>query len=251
MTDSSRSSFFSSDFTNFPELDEEGLYAAENICGVGASCSVYSGYVKGLKVAIKRLKEEYLTNPLYVEAFRKEFQIGRRLKHESLPVYRAFRADLDEVYIVMDFIDGCSVMDFMETAEGRDWFSKRENVGRFLRQLLGGIGYLHRSGVIHCDLKPANIMLRHSDRRVVLIDLDKSYSDTFDRTHGGTPGSSDPLRCGLKPTVNKDFTAIGNLIGWLGSRADDFPIRWFKEFCNECGKPDATYERLSALLTSF
>ncbi len=244
------SSGFSSDFTDFPEWDSESLFSAEHICGVGASCMVYVGYVKGLKVAIKRLKEEYSSNPLYVEAFRKEFQIGWKLKHESLPMYRDFHADWDEVYIVMDYIDGVSVMDFMDSQEGRAWLSDKRNVKKFLRQLLDVIGYLHRNGIIHCDIKPANIMLRHSDRGLVLIDLDKAYSDTFDRTHGGTPGSSDPLNHETKPTVNKDFSAISTLIDSLSSHVDSFPISSLRRFKKECRKPDATYESLSSALDS-
>lgn len=249
----------SSDFpAKIPQLLEDDptednisyVFTDENVCGEGASCIVYRARLRGLRVAVKRLKAEYRTNPRYVESYRKEYQLGQQLKHDALPVYREMHEDVNEVYIIMDFIDGVSLNDLLETETGQEYFSNTENVKRFLTRLLDVVTYLHRSGIIHCDIKPANVMLRHSDRGVMLLDLDKSYSDSLDLTHGGTAFMSDPLAEGEVPTAIKDFTAIGNLIDYIAERVPKFPAKRFRRFRNACRSKEATDERLSRALQS-
>lgn len=215
----------------------------ENICGEGASCKVYRMRRNGLLVAVKRLRKELVDKPEYVSSYRKEFQIGQRLKHDALPVYRELKVDFEEVYIVMDFVDGWSVEEFIETPEGKDYFSSIDNVRRFLTELVNVVVYLHRSGVIHCDLKPANIILRNSDRSVMVLDFDKAYSDTLNNTHGGTPSMSDPLESNQKPTASKDFSAIAQIVDYIAKLAPGFPLSEFKQFrkaCNDCHVSERT-----------
>lgn len=235
---------------NYSEDLVRNSFTDKNICGESTSCIVYHTRWQGLRVAVKRLKAEYRTDPRYVESYRKEYQLGRQLKHDALPVYREMHEDVNEVYIVMDFVDGISLSDFLETEAGKEYLRNAENVKRFLTQLLDVVTYLHRSGVIHCDIKPANIMLRHSDRGVMLLDMDKCYSDSLDRTHGGTAFICDPLDNGDKPTVAKDFSAIGNLIDYIAERVPKFPAKHFRRFRNVCRSNDATDERLSQTLQS-
>ncbi len=223
----------------------------ENICGEGASCIVYHMRCDGLHVAVKRLRPEFRTHPAYLASYKKEYLIGRQLKHYALPVFRDFAEDTEDVYIVMDYIDGISIEDFILTDEGKEYFRSEKNVRRFFSELLSVIAYLHRSGVIHCDLKPANILLRHSDRGVMMIDLDKSYSDTLDRTHGGTPAASDPMIDGNKPTAQKDYAAIGRLLEILEESIPNFPKSKFRRFQRLCCKGDSTSEMLiDAIKTS-
>lgn len=223
-------------------------FTEDNICGEGASCIVYRMRLGGIRVAVKRLRKECLTSAAHVASYRKEFEIGQRLKHDALPVYRDFHESFGEVYIVMDFVDGVSVEDFLMTDEGMAYFGSEENLRRFLSELLDAVGYMHRSGVIHCDLKPANIMLRHSDRGVMLLDLDKSYCDTMDLTHGGTVAGSAPLSAGEKPTAQKDFEAIGTILDEIAARVPRFPSSKLKRFRKECDNADATAESLTKAL---
>ncbi len=233
--------------SEFPVLSRESVTAQflpENICGEGAECTVYRVRLDGLLVAAKRLSERQRLNAGFVAAYRKEFEIGRRLRHDALPVYREIRADAVEVYIVMDYIDGDNLDDFAETAEGRDYFRDEENMRKFLTELLNVVGYLHRSGVVHCDLKPANIMLRHSDRAAMLIDLDKAYCDTHDLTHGGTPGISDAVNRPEKPTADKDFAAIGRVVDIItGGDKNGIP-RAFRRFRSLCDAPGVSADKL-------
>ncbi len=223
-------------------------FTEKNICGTGATCLVYQLNLQGMRMAVKRLRREYLNNPLYIAAYRKEYNLGMHLKHDAIPVYRNLKEDIDDVYIVMDFIDGVSLSDFIASEEGKLFFRSPDNTRRFLSELVDVTGYLHRKGIIHCDLKPENIMIRHSDRRLMLIDLDKAYCDILDRTSGGTSGFSDPLKSGEKPTVFKDYAAIGKILEYLKNNLPEFPYTQFVRFRRQCFDPETNFEKINAAI---
>lgn len=247
MQTDSHASDFSSECVGRP-TDSALSFAEEKICGTGASCVVYENIIGGLRVAVKRLRQECLLEPTYRASYRKEFEIGQRLKHDGLPMYRDFYEGDDEVYIVMEYIDGVTLKDFLKTDAGQKYFSIADNARKFFMQLVNIVGYLHRCGVIHCDIKPANIMLRHSDRGVMLLDLDKSYSDALDRTHGGTRMNSDPLQHGDKPSVRKDYIGIGNLVDDIAGSGPRMAVGRFRKFRKECKNSNASYDSLCKAL---
>lgn len=256
MIENNSSSVFASEYSNNSLDHVTSGFKDEKVCGESKSCIVYRMCFDGLQVAVKRLKKDYVSQPGYVASYRKEFHIGQRLKHDALPIYRKLYADMErngmkEVYIVMDYIDGISVEDFIKTKEGQEYFSSNDNIRRFLRELLNVVVYLHRNGVIHCDLKPANIMLRHSDRSVMLLDLDKAYCDTMDSTHGGTPLISDAIKAtDGKPTAYKDFSAIGNILDIIKNNVTKYPSGRFKRFRQECLNKNTNWYRLTSVLDS-
>ena len=239
---------FGQEFRESSQDSAEAQFIPENICGEGAGCKVYRIRLDGLLVAVKRLSEAQRLNATFVAAYRKEFEIGRRLRHDALPVYHGLRADTEEVYIVMDFVDGVTVEDYLDTAEGKAYLSDGENLGKFLSQVLDAVAYLHRSGVVHCDLKPSNIMLRRSDSSAMIIDLDKAYRDTHDLTHGGTPGISDAIPGHEKPDAGKDLAALGRILDVIMSRTGNAASRKFRRFRKLCDAPDISAAKLRAAL---
>lgn len=58
----------------------------------GSTCEIYRTRWQRREVFVKRLKEEFRTNPLYLDALDKEYEIGVSLKHPSLPDYREFHS---------------------------------------------------------------------------------------------------------------------------------------------------------------
>lgn len=153
---------------------EEAVPLAEG----GSTCDLYRTRLMGRNVFVKRLKKELRSKPLYLDALEKEYQIGAGLKHPSLPTYLYFGRD----YIVMDFIDGQTIADMLKHKD--PWLVRPGNLERLLRQLVEVVGYLHRHNVVHCDIKPDNILISNNNRNLVLVDFDKSFTDGHSDTSG-------------------------------------------------------------------
>ncbi|MDE6497970.1 MAG: protein kinase [Muribaculaceae bacterium] len=206
---------------------------ARRLPGGGTTCDLYRTRWQRREVFVKRLKEVYRTQPLYLDAMEKEFEVGVTLHHPSLPEYRELHRD----YIVMDFIDGSTLASMMR--QGDPWLARPRNVRAMLRELVDAVDYLHRHNVAHCDIKPDNIMITARTKHLVLIDFDKSYTDALNDTCG------DPARYGLHPrdagSCELDFRGIALVAEQL-----QFPGR--KRFVRTCLAPQASCERLSEIL---
>lgn len=126
------------------------------------------------------------------------------------------------------------------------WLSKEKNIVTMLSELVDVVDYLHRHNVVHCDIKPDNIMITANTRNLVLIDFDKSYTDALGDTSGH------PAKYGLtadeKGRVAIDFRAIGMLVEKLKASVHGFKFRGYKRFVKTCYGPDVNCEDLREYL---
>lgn len=206
----------------------------------GSTCDIYRTRWQRREVFVKRLKKEHRTNPLYLDAMDKEYDIGVSLKHPSLPDYREFHRD----YIVMDFIDGTTLADMITKQDS--WLKNEKNIVRMMKELVEVTDYLHRHNVTHCDIKPDNIIITANNKNLILIDLDKCYTDFLNDSSG------DPSKYGLTPEeqgkITLDFHGIGRVVEKLKERVKGFRFRKYKEFIKECYDKDCNSDRLLEIL---
>ena len=139
-------------------------YELGELIGRGGMAEVYLGRDTRLdrKVAIKLLKSNLAENEKFRTRFRQEAQSAARMSHPT--VVRVFDAGeevtvVDGVerivpYIVIEYVDGRLLSDII--AEGP--LPEAEAV-RITKGILTALEYSHRAGVIHCDIKPGNVML--------------------------------------------------------------------------------------------
>lgn len=223
--------------TSHGEIDFDD---AIRLPGGGSTCDIYRTKWHRREVFVKRLKEEHRTNPLYLDALDKEYEIGVSLKHPSLPDYREFHRD----YIVMDYIDGTTLSSLIKNKD--PWLSRESNIVKLLKELVEVTGYLHRHNVTHCDIKADNIMITANNRDVILIDLDKCYTDSLNDTSG------DPSKYGLSSDlqgrITIDFHAIGRIVEKLKEDVPNFTFKRYKEFVKECYSPNVTDQDLLEIL---
>ena len=163
-------------------------YRIEKQIGSGGGGIIYKAYHKRLRtyVVVKQIKEHVKG----ILEGRAEADILKNIKHSRLPrVYDFLEID-GEIYTVMDFIPGKSLLEALKE-EGR--FDPKE-VFQWTLQLADALRYLHEQipPIIHSDIKPANIMLL-PDRSITLIDFNVSL--VFDKERQTTVGVS----CGYSP----------------------------------------------------
>lgn len=89
------------------------------------------------------------------ERFRREAQLAGGLRHENIVGIYDFGADAQSAWMVMEIVEGGSLRELLQRTEA---FSLAETA-RIMVQLLDGLAFCHDQGIVHCDVKPANIML--------------------------------------------------------------------------------------------
>lgn len=155
----------------------------------GGGGTIYKAYHKRLQkeVVLKKIHKK-LKNSLNS---RGEADILKNLRHSYLPQVLDFIEAGDDVYTVMDFIPGQSIQQLVDNGKK---FTEEEVI-KYAGQLCEALAYLHsqKPPIIHCDIKPANIMITPNDD-VCLIDFNISgvFGDEDDGITGYTRGYAAP-----------------------------------------------------------
>ena len=142
---------------NFCGKRLDGRYEIREIIGVGGMAVVYKAYdnIDDRIVAIKILKDEYLTNEEFKRRFKNESKAIAVLSHPNIVrVYNVSFGDRLQ-YIVMEYVDGITLKEYIEQQGVINW---KEAV-HFTGQILAALQHAHDKGIVHQDVKPQNIML--------------------------------------------------------------------------------------------
>lgn len=189
-----------------------GSYAIIKQIGEGAFGRTYLG--KHLRLQIPAcLKQEKTRDPVFMKLFTEEARTLARLHHESLPSFMEYYEDSDPTVgqvIVMSFVTGDSLTKLMEQGGAVD----DEHACWILQRLLKVLGYMHYHGVVHCDLKPDNILLQLQEHNPVLVDFglvaDRPTRHT--RPKGGTEHYLPPeFLLGASPKPQADLYSLGKV----------------------------------------
>ncbi len=135
----------------------DGRYEIREIIGIGGMAVVYKAYdnVEDRIVAIKILKEEFVSNEEFIRRFKNESKAIAVLSHPNIvKVYDVSFGDLIQ-YIVMEYIDGITLKEYIERQGSLRW----KDAVHFTSQILKGLQHAHDKGIVHRDVKPQNIML--------------------------------------------------------------------------------------------
>ena len=158
-----------------------GRYEVQQEIGDGAMGRVFRCLDPLMKrvVAIKTVKKEYLTRDTrdeYLRRFRREAQAAGRLSHPN--IVNVF--DVGEDYFVMEYLEGSSLQVILRD---RGQLSIPDTL-RVLTPLADALDYAHRSGIVHRDIKPGNIMVL-ADGRPKLMDFGVAHLESSSMTAQG------------------------------------------------------------------
>jgi serine/threonine protein kinase len=143
-------------------------YQIEGRIGSGGMAEVYRARDLMLErtVAVKLLREDFSQDPAFRERFRQEAKAAANLSHPNIVTIHDFGFDDQQIFIVMEYIPGTDLKTILESRG-------KLNVDEALRliiQACAGVGYAHRAGLIHCDIKPHNMIVT-PDQRLKVTDF--------------------------------------------------------------------------------
>src|SRR5215469_16151439 len=151
--------------------------------GAGGMATVFKAYQPTLDryVAIKVLPAYHARDPIFVKRFTQEARSVAKLAHPNIVQIHDFGEQDNITYIVMEYVDGGTLKDRLKrplpVAEAVD----------FIIQAAEGLECAHRNGIVHRDVKPANMLLR-KDGYLLLSDfgIAKILEGTTNLTRVGT-----------------------------------------------------------------
>ena len=112
---------------------------------------------RNVPLAMKVLHTDIADDPSYFRRFRREANALRKLAHPHIvPFYGLFQTS-DFAFLLEAYIDGPTLKDLLRQGQGKPL--PLPEVLTFLKAISSALGYAHANGVVHCDVKPGNVML--------------------------------------------------------------------------------------------
>ena len=181
--------------------------------GAGGMAVVYKAQdlALGRLVAVKILREPLTGDPEFLSRFQQEARAAANLAHPNIVTVHDFGRDGGRNYIVMEYIEGRDLKTMIK--DGSPF--KIERALDLIIQICAGIGYAHRAGLVHCDVKPQNILVT-ADGRVKVTDFGIARAlatlqpgETTDIVWGSPQYYSPEQAAGEVPTPASDVYSIG------------------------------------------
>lgn len=154
-----------------------GRYRISEVLGKGGMGVVFLGHDLAQKrdVAIKVLRPELSTDANGIARFEREAEISASLDHPGIiPIYEVGN-EQGLNYFVMKYVEGCSLDALLKSRKVEQRPLPIPAITRILSDAAATLAYAHAQGVVHRDVKPANIML-DEESRVLLTDFGISKS---------------------------------------------------------------------------
>ncbi|KAF2668868.1 Pkinase-domain-containing protein [Microthyrium microscopicum] len=171
-----------------------GEYILGQTLGEGEFGKVKMGWKRdgSTQVAIKLIRRETLgSNPTRLPKIYREIAILRELEHPNIVRLHEMVETERHIGIILEYASGGELFDYIL----QNRYLKDNAARRLFAQLISGVGYLHKKGIVHRDLKLENLLL---DRNRNIIITDFGFANTFNSNDNLT----DEIEYNL---TNKDF----------------------------------------------
>lgn len=178
--------------------------------GQGGMGVVYEAVDLALQrtVALKKLREEVAGNPRELARFLKEARTVAALKHPNIVEIHSIHENAGGLFLVFEKVPGQS----LHEALGKGAMSPADTAG-VLRQVAAALDYAHARGVVHQDLKPANIMVYGGAAKVMDFGIARRVQETLSTMSrveiAGTPAYMAPEQERGVVTPAADLYALG------------------------------------------
>lgn len=200
---------------------EQGLilgdrYKVDKRIGIGGMASVYKAedMQLGREVAIKIIHESLSGDDVFLKQFHNEAHAAANMSHPNIVMVHDIGQYDARYYMVMEYVEGPTLKEIILEYKNDSEFMPVERVLNLIIQVCHGLGYAHRSGLVHCDMKPQNILVTADDKAKItdfgisraVSEATRSGSDVV----WGTPQYFSPEQAaGEPPSPASDVYSIG------------------------------------------
>lgn len=200
------------------QLKKIGRYEIIEKIGGGGMGVVYKGidpYI-GRTLAIKIIRLDPGTNEKDLNKFKKSFineaKVAGNLSHKNIVTIYDVGEESELIFLVMEYIEGKDLRSFLDA---KTKFSLTE-IKHLMEQICSALEYSHSQGVIHCDVKPENIII-DTNGNITVVDFGISRSSTVTLTNTlllvGTPSCMSPEQLrGETIDTRSDIFALGTVL---------------------------------------
>jgi serine/threonine protein kinase len=186
-----------------------GKYVIKDVIGQGGWSMVYKGIHATLHmpVAIKMLKHDLAMDAYFSQKFHNEAKVIARLSHDNIVHVYDIEYLYKTIFIVMEYLEGISLEYELYNMPGIPF----PRVLKILIQVCKGLCYAHEHGIVHQDIKPANIFLQSGDRvRIVDFGLACPTGSEDEEDLVGTPHYMAPEQIDGEPVDQRtDVYSLG------------------------------------------
>lgn len=187
-------------------------YRIEKLLGRGGMAEVYLAFDTGRAayLALKLLHEDLAQDPVFIRRFQREAHNLARLQHPNIVRFYGLEQDDLLAFILMDYIEGSTLRAEIVRSQGRSMPPRR--ILEIMQPVCSALHYAHQMGLVHCDVKPANVMI-HKNGSILVADFGiarMSETATSTLVGLGTPAYMSPEQArGLDPTPRSDQYSLG------------------------------------------
>ena len=213
-------------------LGRLGRYEIERVIGTGGMGIVLRGYDTELNrpVAIKVLAPYLAHNGAARQRFAREGRAAAAVVHEHVVAIYNVESEGEVPFLVMQYVAGESLQDRVE----RQGPLGPKEILRIGIQAAAGLAAAHQQGLVHRDVKPANILLESGVERVLLTDFGLARAmDDASLTHtgivAGTPHYMSPEQASGRPVdFRSDLFSLGAVLYFMATGHPPFRAsgRW-------------------------
>jgi len=188
-------------------------YQLDKQLGEGGMAIVYqaSDLMLERTIAVKILRKDFSKSKAFQERFKEEARAAANLTHPNIVTVHDFGFDNDRLFIVMEHVPGTDLKQIIKKSGALP----ADHTSRLFIQACAGIGYAHRAGLVHCDIKPHN-MLVTPDHRLKVTDfgiaraLASVKHDEQSQAIWGSPAYFSPEQAaGRAPSPASDVYSLG------------------------------------------